>query len=265
MAESWSLTEWASSSTDIVGWNCDLRLFDGFQLPGQNSHEVPAGVQRLLALVALRGGHIDRSTAAGMLWPNTAQPRAVGSLRSALWRTNQVAAGMLRIGRSMIELNPEVRVDIHLLEQQAARLRQGCTTESVILMSAPDGWDLLPGWDDPWVAGERERLHEVQLVVLTALCRALASHGAVDRAILLALRALAMDPLRESTQRLLIRLHIAAGDYGEALRIYARSRDELAAELGVSPSPRMTELLLSIPRHHSAGVRESLGGHDVGG
>lgn len=235
------------------GGSLDVALLDGFRLGNGGGRPTPASAQRLIALLALRG-RLDRSTVAGLLWPEVTEARAVASLRTALWRANGVSSGLVLANRLSMELAPQVTVDLHRLDEQADKLRRGCPAEVAVRMSEPGGGELLPSWDEDWVRIERERVHEVQLTLLADLARAFAATGSADRAVLLALRALRMDQLRESTHRLLIELHIMAGDYAEALRRYARSRDLLAAELGVRPSPRMTELLRSIPRHAAAGV-----------
>jgi DNA-binding SARP family transcriptional activator len=222
----------------------EVVLLGGFRLGGI-VRPAPAGAQRLIALLALRG-RLDRSTAAGLLWPDVTEAHAIGSLRSALWRVNGLSPDLVRTDRHSVELGGQVETDVHRLDEQAHELRRGCSIEDAVRMPVPRGGELLPGWDEDWLRVERERVHEVQLIVLSELARALAAAGG-NRAIVLALRALAMDPLRESTHRLLIELHIAAGDYGAALHRYARSRDLLASELGVGPSPRMAELLGSIP------------------
>ena len=97
-------------------------------------------------------------------------------------------------------------------------------------------------------------------MAIADLARAFAADGDLDSAVLTAYRALALQPLRESTHRLLVELHVAAGDYGEALRRYRCSRVLLAAELGVRPSPRMVALVRGIPRQRSSAVLLGGGG-----
>jgi DNA-binding SARP family transcriptional activator len=62
-------------------------------------------------------------------------------------------------------------------------------------------------------------------------------------AIDLGLRAVAMEPLRESSHRLVIRAHLREGNRAEALRQYEACSRLLHDELGVAPSPQMTSLL----------------------
>src|SRR5262245_21052068 len=58
---------------------------------------IPLGLacQRMLALIALRNGQVNRIQAAGTLWPETMTARAVANLRSALWRLQQTCSDVI--------------------------------------------------------------------------------------------------------------------------------------------------------------------------
>ena len=71
--------------------------------------------------------------------------------------------------------------------------------------------------------------------------------GCTDEAIQLGLRASAMEPLRESPHRLVIRCHLAEGNLVEAVRQYDRYAALMERELGASPSPHMRVLLPVVP------------------
>ena len=63
------------------------------------------------------------------------------------------------------------------------------------------------------------------------------------------LRSLAdADPLAERTQALLMRALYMAGQQAGALAVYARTREALAAELGVDPSPELEQTYLAVLR-----------------
>jgi DNA-binding SARP family transcriptional activator len=51
-----------------------------------------------------------------------------------------------------------------------------------------------------------------------------------------------IDPYRESALRLALEAHVAAGERPTAAHAYRRSRDLLASELGVEPSPETEEM-----------------------
>ena len=103
--------------------------------------------------------------------------------------------------------------------------------------------DLLPGWYDDWVVLEQERLRQLRLHALEALCSRLRTAGRYAEAIDVGLTAVAADPLRESSHRALIEVHIAEGNRSETLREYARYRDLLRSELGLEPSANLRRLV----------------------
>ena len=73
------------------------------------------------------------------------------------------------------------------------------------------------------------------------------------------LAAVACEPLRETSQRVLIRLHLAEGNESEALRRYAEYRALLERKLGLAPSPRMEQLLAELSQRRLARVVEWAG------
>src|SRR3712207_3434285 len=58
--------------------------------PGSTLDGLPRGVQRLVAYLGL-AGRPARAAVADRLWPDVSEERALGSLRSALWRLHKVA------------------------------------------------------------------------------------------------------------------------------------------------------------------------------
>ena len=61
--------------------------------------------------------------------------------------------------------------------------------------------------------------------------------------------AIALTPFRERTYQLLMRVHAAAGNPAEALRVYDRCRRLLVEELGVQPAPEIAALYLALLRN----------------
>ncbi len=238
-----------------------VTLLDGFglELPGRPlrsaAEELPRAVQRLLAHLSL-STRATRTATAGSLWPDVPEDHAHGSLRSALWRLNKAAPGLVESSGACLRLATGVRVDVRDLSDWARRVEapSGGPRDVVLPDTALLG-DLLPGWYDDWVLLERERLRQLRLQALEAVAVRLVSLGRHGEALQAAHAAVRAEPLRESAHRLVVRIHLAEGNVAEAVRAYDFFRTLLADELGVPPSRLMTRLLEHVPR-----VRRNLAG-----
>jgi len=106
---------------------------------------------------------------------------------------------------------------------------------------------------------ERERFRQFRLHALERWSRDLREHGQHAAAIDAGLAAVAIEPLRESAQVMLIRAHLAEGNVSEAFRQIDRYRRLLDEELGIGLSPTVTDLVSSYQKGSrfdtSAGVR----------
>ena len=214
-----------------------LHLFAGpYVTTGAQQRAVPEGSKQLLAFVALRRRPVERRQVAGTLWPFGDDERAAGNLRSALWRLRRADLDLLVIDKSSLALRSDVLVDVHVAEHWATRLIEGRATRGDLTVppSAPDALNLLPGFYEDWALTERERIRQRMLHALDALSEALASAGRYADAIEAALLATTAEPLRESSQRVLIKAHLAEGNLTEAQRSYRAYRDLLHRELGVA-------------------------------
>lgn len=105
---------------------------------------------------------------------------------------------------------------------------------------------------EAWLAGERERLHELGLRVLGALLARQTAAGLPERAIETALRLLALDPLQETAHRALMRLYAAQGRGAAALRRYQVCVEALWRELRVEPEPETKRLYQEILAQRSS-------------
>jgi DNA-binding SARP family transcriptional activator len=222
-----------------------LMLFDGFELRSDDRavRPCPSG-QRLAAVLAVRGT-LPRSTAAGLLWPDVRDTRALGNLRTALWRLAKSCPGLAVADGDQLALGA-VDVDVATFATWANRLVAGAApAEGDVAFARAGRAELLPGWYDDWVVAEREHLRQLRLHALEALARALAQQGRYALAIEVALSAIALEPLRESAHRILVSLYLAEDNLSEAARHLRLFTDLLRAELGVDPSPRMLEIVSS--------------------
>jgi DNA-binding SARP family transcriptional activator len=234
----------------LSGATARLSLLNGFSLkfaaPERSQETIdnlPLGVQRLLAHLALSGARA-RPVVAGVLWPNVPEEHAQASLRTTLWRLQKTAPGIVHTSHAAIKLVPGVAVDVQDLEDWARRVLDARTDIDTLVtpMSALRS-ELLPGWYDDWVLIERERVQQLRLYALERLSVRLATAGKFGEAVQAASAAVIAEPLRESAQRALIRVHIAQGNQLEALKQYDAYRTMLADELSVGPTKSMEQLM----------------------
>ncbi len=146
-----------------------------------------------------------------------------------------------------------LEVDARLFERLAADGTPETLERAAALYRGP----LLAGFAacgeafEEWLAIERRRLDEILQQVLHRLLDHYVVTGAIDRAIQIALRLIALDPLQESVHRALIRLYMYQDRVGAALEQYRRCRELLACELDVEPAPETerlrAELLKLVP------------------
>ncbi len=221
-----------------------LGLLGGFALDRDDtSTHQPPHVQRLLAFLALHRRPLHRSFVSGRLWPDLTQEHAFGCLRTTLWRIGD-CGGLLDATRTDLALGHWVDVDATRLETCAeAVLRRGGIASQPEMHLLVHSAHLLPDWYDDWVVDERERLGELRVLALELAADELIGAGAYCDAALLAKAAVRADPLRESATRLLIRLHLATGNPGEAVRAYRSFTARLSHDLELDPSPQLVELV----------------------
>jgi DNA-binding SARP family transcriptional activator len=145
-----------------------------------------------------------------------------------------------------LTLRPDVTVDARRFIEVARRLVNGSEVSVGAVVEVEHSGELLPDWYDDWVLVERERYRQLRLHALERLCADLTRAGAYARAVDIGLLAVAEEPLRESGHRALIRVHLAEGNAGEALRQYQTYARAIQEELGLQPSRHMDDLVHGI-------------------
>jgi DNA-binding SARP family transcriptional activator len=223
----------------------ELRLLNAFGLNSDGaSVSLPMSAQRLVAFVALHNRPLLRPYVAGSLWLDTPDERAAANLRSALWRINRLSRPLIEAAGQQLRLRADVRVDFHDAERLALdEVHNRAEARHEEPDVEPFVGDLLPDWYEDWVLIERERFRQLRLRALEAVCDRLARAGRLGEALDAGLLSVAGEPLRESAHRALVRVHLADGNAGEAIRQYRLCRRLLHDQLGIEPSERMRELV----------------------
>jgi predicted ATPase/DNA-binding SARP family transcriptional activator len=226
----------------------------------------PIGIQRrkvkaLLTYLAVTGKRCHREKLATMLWPNSDQKRAHGSLRRNLSELNKILEGdWLDIDQETVTLRHSVDLwlDVTQFRQSLAQCQthahalatvcRACITllnEAVTLYRD----DFLLGFAlpncpefDEWQFFQTESYRQMLATALERLIQAHLDHDEPVAAIPHARRRLNLDPLHEPTHRQLMNLYALTGQKSAALRQYHRCVRILKEELGVSPTVETTTL-----------------------
>ena len=227
---------------------CRIRLLGHWRLDLEGRRaQVGNREQRVTALLGLRGTQ-PRAAVAGTLWPDSTDVRARANLRTSLLRLRSLDAGIVDSGRASVALGPQVLVDVwHLLDRldQVERLQTLDGLDLHAALATLAGPDLLPGWYDDWVLYERERLNHRRIRALDKVASLLLRRGDTRMAISYAEEAVALEPLLESSVALEVQAHLDGGNQSAAVQAFQRYRARLDAELRISPSRELVELLTS--------------------
>lgn len=227
-----------------------LGEFDARSASGEALAFPTRKVRALLAYLATNPGRRQsREKLAGLLWNDKAEPAARGNLRKTLSRLQNAlsvdARKCLVSDASGITLRADViATDLESFTRLVASGTPDALERALSLYRGPflDGMQECGEVFEDWLLTERRQLEES----LQQLMRRLLDHyvvtGAIDPAIQLALRLLAIDNLEEDVHRTLIRMYMYQDRVGAALHQYQRCRRLLADELGVDPSPETEKL-----------------------
>jgi DNA-binding SARP family transcriptional activator len=222
----------------------DLCLLDRFGCTVDGgARQLGPTLARVLAFLAIHPWP-SRYVIAGMLWPDRHDESALAALRTAVWRLQQQAPGAVNVKARTLTLAPDVRVDLHEYLAWAQRvLRDPAALADADLEPPAAGSELLPGWYDDWLEPERQRLQQLRVHAMETVAAEHLGRGRPGQALMAAFTALQADPLRESTHRLVVRIHLAEGNVGAALHQYGACRHLLETEVGVAPSAALAELV----------------------
>lgn len=216
----------------------------------------------VLSMLALRRGPVHKDELAELLWPGSLPDHWEGALRGLITKIRRfldqggLSAREALVGEGgyyELRLPPGVTVDRHVasayLAEAEAALAQDRPSEAAILARQAATIlerRLMSGPDDAWFDQVRAELAGERVAALELCARANLAAGCIEAAKRAASEALALDPYRESSYRLLMEAHATAGSRGEALRSYERCRRMLAEELGVGPAHQTQALYLQL-------------------
>jgi predicted ATPase/DNA-binding SARP family transcriptional activator len=224
-----------------------IRLFGAFDVRRGGQPLPPLKLRKsrsLLALLVLRrGDEVERDWLAGLLWPEEAQSPALHNLRNCLTDLRHVLgpqAGRLRspTARTLALDLTGATVDVLAFDAALSRGDPDSLAAAAALYRGP----LLEGCAEEWAFQERQSREQAYLAALEQLAGLAGSRGEAAEAERYLRRVVATDPLRESTQRLLMTVLAAGGNYAAVLLVYRELRKRLHRELNAEPDPETSAL-----------------------
>jgi DNA-binding transcriptional activator of the SARP family len=225
-----------------------IHLVGGFSVEvGDHRIALPISPSRLIAYLALQARPCSRSNLAGVLWPDGSQDRAMGNLRSVLWRMRALHLDAVEMTGTSLRLVADAVVDLDVLTRAAeAVLDRSTESDPTAIGELVRAGDVLPDWSDDWLVVERERFRQLRLHALERAAARLAADGRIGRAIDICVAVVAEEPLRDSAQRMLIELHLAEGNHVEAVRQYRTFWQLIEDEVGIEPSSETQALVAPV-------------------
>ena len=226
------------------------------------------GRQGRIAFVFLavnRHRSIHRDELLGAIWPGDAPAQTdsgldaiLSKLRSMLKSAGLAApeAGVTVNSKTIaLQLPANAWIDLEaasnaLDEAEGAVRRKDTITAwsmanvAVVISRRP----FLADVEAPWIESQRAALRALQMRALQCLVSVSANNAEPLLAVQHAREMIELEPFRETAYQLLMKMHAAAGDRAEALRVFAKCRELLRDELGVSPSPQTEAVYLDILR-----------------
>ena len=216
----------------------------------------------LLVYLAMTGQPHEREALATMLWDDRTQKRSLANLRSLLAQLPADIKPYLVTTRRTVVFAPAAEIwldaavfatkfgaEVDRVASADLALYQGEFLHGVFV---PESRGL-----EEWIALTRERLRLISLNAHRQAAQTALHLRRYEEGVLLARQLVNLDPLRETSQRLLMRLLARAGEYNAALRQYADLQALLLAELGVAPAEETARLAERVraARGRPAGAR----------
>jgi len=231
------------------------RLVASAQFPGRQ------GRVAFAYLVLERERAVSRDELIGLLWPQEA-PRSYEVALSALMSKLRQLLGRRSLETAArgyrLELPDDAWVDIEAavaaVHEAEAALRNGdhrAAYGPAVVAGAILRRRFLHGEDGAWIDDRRQKLLRFRLRALDCLAEIHAWNREAPLAVRAAEEAIELEPYREASYRVLMRIHEKAGNPAEAMHVYRRLVQLLRADLGAHPSPETEAVFKELGRGRS--------------
>lgn len=239
-----------------------IRLFGELDVREDEKPGAPlesARARSLLAYLVLHEGVAQsRQRLAFLLWPDSSESQARTNLRHLLHTLRSAVPAVtpyLDVTPQTIRWHGEGEcwTDVAAFEAALARAADADPAGDAELAALREAaglyaGDLVDACYDDWLLPARDRYRDRYTWAVRRLAALLAARKDHAEAVRLGRELLRIDPLREDTYRLLMRVQDAAGDRAAAVRTYHECVSTLRRELGVEPSASTREAYAALMR-----------------
>ena len=234
-----------------------IRLFGKFEVLDADNRPIPvtgAKTQGLVAYLALNTEMPpSRDRLMALFWGDRFTDQARQSLRQAIAKLKRTFgdAEVLITEHDRVGFDPaQVSVDVDRFTELARDPSDAATTQAVDLLSGPllDGFYGQQAEFEDWIVSERQRFATMSLALFERAAEHALKRGDVDGALDLARRMVAVDPLRDGSQAVLIRTLAQNGQRGAAVQHFNSYEAMLREELGVGAGSQLQALIAEIKR-----------------
>jgi len=216
----------------------------------------------LTVLARHPGKKHSRERLAALLWPDSPQASARGSLRQTLKQLRQwhsiPGEEAIVVERDTLAIEPSLfEIDVVRFDKLAESSTRAALEEAVELYQG----DFLEGFTDPaepfaeWATFERMQLRERFVAVLEKLLHGDLGDSRIEHAIQKAVCLLAFEPMDERLHRILMGLYLKQGHRSAAIKQYRSCFTVLQQKLGVRCEPQTEALyqqILESNRHKTS-------------
>lgn len=231
-----------------------IRVLGSFSLTlaGQELPIVSRKAKALLAYLALiESGSETRERLVGLLWSNTDEEHARGSLRQALRELRNLFlrlgySGFITSKTSVLLHHSTISVDLHdaLDAAEAGEVHPSLLNGSRVLESLLLEFEAADPAFRSWLLARRHSIQTKISVRFEDRLRSALSGSA--EALRYARALMALDPTHEEAAREIIRAKIAMKDIGGALNVYRALWNTLDVDYDVEPSTETQQLVARI-------------------
>lgn len=217
-----------------------------------NAVNTPRLQSFLAYLILHRHAPQPRQHVSFVLWPDSSEAHARGSMRKLLHQLNHALPNtgqLLDVNAKTVRWHPNAAFTLDVAEFENAA---GDFDSLPALRRAVELYrgDLLPSCYDEWIIPERERLLQLFTTTLDRIIYLFESQRDYGNAIYYAQIFLRHAPVHEEIYRRLMRLYALSGDRAGALHTYHTCATVLERELDVEPSAetrQVYEQILNVP------------------